>query len=99
MFMNVHNGANKGVSNLTTIEYLEVGHNMTDNYYSAVFQSKKEFSTIPRPPKVILNNHNITDVQKSVYDTYRWENKDPGNPYRLLEECQEFSLLHDAISH
>ena len=62
--MNVHNGANKGISNLTPIEYHEVEHKMTDIYSSAVSQSKKQFSTIPRPPKVTLNNHNITD------DTY-----------------------------
>ena len=54
---------------------------------------------MPLPPKVSLNKHNIVNVHRSLYETYRWENQDSDNPYRLLEKCNDFSMMHDATTH
>ena len=88
----------KCVSNLTTIDYHNVGHSMIKDYYRCV-SATKEFSKTPLPPKVTLNNHNIVSVHKSLYEAYRFENEDPDNPYRLLEKCSEFGIMHDATTH
>ena len=51
------------------------------------------------PPKVKLNKYNITDAQRSWFETYHTSNNDACNPYCQLETCSEFGLLHDATSH
>ena len=38
-------------------------------------------------------------IHKATYETYRWENKDEGNPYRFLEGCNDFSIMQDATSY
>ena len=88
----------KCISNNTIIDYHEVGFRMTRDYHFAV-SSLNKFSSLPLTPKVNLHDHNIGDVQKSLFETYRWENKDPDLPYKILEGCQDVSLMHDATSH
>ena len=95
----VNQGANKCLSNVAVIENYEVGHAMVQDYHKILKNSSEQLSKIPAPPRVKLNNHNIIDIQRSLLETYRTENKDPSNPYHQLENCSDFGLLHDATSH
>ena len=69
---------------------------MIKDYYRCV-SATKEFSKIPLPPKVTQQPQH--SVHKLLYETYRFENEDSDNPYRLLEKCSEFGIMHDATIH
>ena len=99
MFMNVHIGVNKNLSHAAVLDYHKVGHQMVKDYHATVTRSSKSFSALPCPPYVTLTDKNINQVHKSLYETFRWENTEKDNPYRALEKCNTFSILHDATSY
>ena len=76
MMMNSHDGVNKCISHETVLEYHNVAQQMVKDYHSAISRSVEKDIKIPLPPEVTLNDHNITDVHKAIYQTYGWENND-----------------------
>ena len=97
-FKSLQLDANKCLSSIAVVDTYDLSHDMVKEYYS-VLKEKKEVANILPPPKVRLNKHNITDVQKTLLHTYRVNNMDENNPYRHLEKCLDFGFLHDATSH
>ena len=73
MYKMVHQGANKCISNLTVIDYYNTGVSMVKEYHQ-VLKNSTELSKVPEmknihpPPRVRLNNHNIVDVQKVLFE-------------------------------
>ena len=95
----VHQGVSKCLSNIAVIENYEIGHQMVLDYQKILKTSSEQLSKISAPPKVKLNKHNIIHVQRNLFETYHNSNNVACNPYRQLETCSEFGLLHDATSH
>ena len=99
VFKTVQQSANKCLSNTAAVENYKLTHEMVNDYHLVLTKSTKELSKVPPPPMVTLNDHNIVKVQKALLETYHNNNKDPDNPYRALEKCSDFGLLHNATSH
>ena len=95
----VHQGVSKCLSNIAVIENYEIGHQMVLDYQKILRTSSEQLSKISAPPKVKLNKHNIIHAQRNLFETYHNSNNVACNPYRQLETCSEFGLLHDATSH
>ena len=71
VFKTVHQGANKCLSNAAVIENCQVGHGIANYYYDVIKTSNvKQWSNIPPPPRVRLNNHNINDVHKALFEVH-----------------------------
>ena len=68
MFKIVHQGTNKCLSNTAVIETYAVGLDMVEDYHQTVIGNANIQTKIPAPPppKVMPNDHNIVDVQKSI---------------------------------
>ena len=73
MYKIVHQGANKCISNLTVFDYYDSGIGMAKDYHNVLKSSSElpasaDFKKIRLPPKVTLNNHNIVNVQKVLFE-------------------------------
>ena len=73
MYKMVHQGANKCISNLTVFDYYDSGIGMVKDYHNMLKSSSElpasaDFKKIRPPPKVALNNHNIVNVQKVLFE-------------------------------
>ena len=73
MYKMVHQGANKCISNVTVLENYDTSTSMVREYHN-VLKTSTELSKTPEmknihpPPHVRLNNHNIVDVQKVLFE-------------------------------
>ena len=73
MYKMVHQGANKCISNLTVLDYYDSGIGMVKNYHNVLKSSSElcasaDFKKTRSPPKVALNNDNIVNVQKVLFE-------------------------------
>ena len=73
MYKMVHQGANKCISNLTVLDYYDSGIGMVKDYHNVLKSSSElcastDFKKIRSPPKVALNNDNIVNVQKVLFE-------------------------------
>ena len=67
-YKRVHQGANKCISNASVLEFYN-GHGMVKDYHTVLKKSGiKALANLPPPPKVRLNDHNITDVQHMLLE-------------------------------
>ena len=65
----VHQGVSKCISNATIIDYYQSSIGLVKNYHSLLKTSgQQEFKSLPQPPEVRLNAHNISDVYKNLYE-------------------------------
>ena len=64
-YMTVHQGANKCVSNVTTVDMYQNVHKAALGY--CIVAQRATDDELPKPPQVTLNNHNISGVQKSIF--------------------------------
>ena len=69
MYKMVHQGAN----NVTVLEYYDRNISMVREYHNVLKNSTElskapEMKNIHPPPCVCLNNHNIVDVQKVLFE-------------------------------
>ena len=68
-YKTVHQGANKCISNAAVLEFYNNGHGMVKDYHTVLKKSGiKALANLPPPPKVRLNDHNITDVQRTLLE-------------------------------
>ena len=52
---------------------------------------------IPATPLVRINNKNIHNIEKAIFETYKIsDNKN--NPYQILRDAECWGLLHDATT-
>ena len=69
VYKTVHQGANKCVSNAAVLEFYNNGHGMVKDYHTVLKKSGiKALANLPPPPKVRLNDHNTTDVQRTLLE-------------------------------
>ena len=67
-YKRVHQGANKCISNASVLEFYN-NHGMVKDYHTVLKKSGiKALANLPPPPKVRLNDHNITDVQRMLLE-------------------------------
>ena len=65
----VHQGVNKCISNATIIDYYQSSIDVVKDYHSLLKTSgNQELKSLPPPPEVRLNAHNINDVYKNLYE-------------------------------
>ena len=59
------------MSNAAVIENYQVGHRIAHDYYNITEASNvKQWSNIPSPPRVQLNDHAINDVHKALLELH-----------------------------
>ena len=64
----VHQGVNICISNATIIDYYQSSIGVVKDYHSLLKTSgQQEFKSLPQPPEVTLNAHNINDVYENLY--------------------------------
>ena len=73
MYKMVHQGANKCISNVTVLEYYDTSISMVREYHNALknfteLSKAPEMKNINHHPCVGLNNHNILDVKKVLFE-------------------------------
>ena len=100
----IHVGANKIVSNATTLE----------NYFTSVEIQKEQFQYFQslnmegickgmmhllRTITVRLNDHNTNDRFEAILKSYQKYNFETDNPYRAIETANHWGFNHDARSH
>ena len=62
----VHQGANKCISSAAVLEFYNNGHDMVKGYHTVLKKSgMKVLANLSPPPKVRLNDHDITDIQRT----------------------------------
>ena len=73
MYKIVHQGANKCISNVSVLQFYDTAIGMVKEYHD-ILKNSTELSKAPEmkdihpPPHVCLNNHNIVDVQKVLFE-------------------------------
>ena len=61
VYKTVHQGANKCISNAAVLEFYNNGHGRVKDYHTVLKKSGiKALANLPPPPKVRLNDYNIT---------------------------------------
>ena len=65
----VHQGVNICISNATIIDYYQSSTGVVKDYHSLLKTSgQQEFKSLPQPPEVRLNAHNINDLYENLYE-------------------------------
>jgi len=100
----VHVGVNACISDNNIVKVHQSESDKLRQYYTLFvkepmgnFDKKKSLELCP--PKVSLNAHNIHDGISSIVNAYRRLNQSASNPYRLLENTENYSLIHDATTY
>lgn len=93
----VHTSINKNMSNAAAVEQHKRSHHSGKDLRTAIM-ADYDLKGIAEVPRFTLNSHNITQIQREIYETYRWDNKDEDNPYRKLEKSNTWSLMHDGTT-
>ena len=65
-FKTVHHGTNRCFGNVTIKENYEIAHAAVKDYHQKIVKHSSDNQSLLQPPKVRLNNHNITDVQNAI---------------------------------
>ena len=69
VYKTVHQGDNKLISNAAVLEFYNNGHGMIKDYHTVLKKSGiKALANLPPPSKVRLNDHNVTDVQRTLLE-------------------------------
>ena len=93
----VHTSANKNMSNAAAVEEHKRSHQSAKDLRVALME-QYNLKGIGHIPRFTLNEHNITKIQGEIMQTYRWDDKSIDNPYRKLENCSTYSIMHDGTT-
>ena len=69
VYKTVDQGDNKCISNAAVLEFYNNGHGMIKDYHTVLKKSGiNALANLPPPSKVRLNDHNVTDVQRTLLE-------------------------------
>ena len=94
----VHESAGKNLSNAASVAEHKRSHQSAKDLRLAFMDQYDLPTSVAHIPRFTLNQHNITSIQREIMQTYRWEDNSPNNPYRHLEKCDTYSIMHDGTS-